>query len=78
MTHDRNIGYKTLNSFPENSVKNIETLEVIARSRRRRSNLLQANENSNFHEMGLLRFARNDLLGRPYLCKELSGRDTTI
>jgi hypothetical protein len=49
-------------SRPENKFKNIETLKVIARSRRRRSNLLQASENSNFHEMGLLRFARNDLL----------------
>ena len=64
-------------SRPENKFKNIETLKVIARSRRRRSNLLQPIENSSFHQMGLLRFARNDLLWRSYLYKELLGHDTS-
>jgi hypothetical protein len=71
----------TLVSRPEKKPKNIETPKVIARSRRRRSNLLQASENSNFHEMGLLPpdwiGGRNDLLWEPCLCKELLGHDTS-
>jgi hypothetical protein len=64
-------------SRPENNFNNIETPKVIARSRRRRSNLLQTRENNNFYKMRLLRFARNDLLWGPYLCKELLGHNTS-
>jgi hypothetical protein len=39
---------------PANNFKNIETVKVIVRSRRRRNNLLQASENSNFRKMRLL------------------------
>jgi len=57
--------HNILVSCPENNSKNKETVKVIARNCRRRSrsasssqprgNLLQASENSNFHEMRLPR-----------------------
>ena len=48
-------------SGPEKNFQNRATLHVIARSRRRRSNLLEGIENADLYILRLLRSARNDL-----------------